>query len=130
MKKIFLTCFVLLSLATITSCTSTDVKEISGTLIFNDIGSHIFNINADNIEATITMVGANYGETIVLENVHLYRTVDYNAKIATKSSSTLKTELLNNLVVMYEVKSGTKFSADSKSISNFGYVKIDWKGIN
>jgi len=130
MKKIFLTCFVLLSLATITSCTSTGVKEISGTLIFNDIGSHIFNINADHIEATITMVGANYGETIVLENVSLYRTVDYNAKIATKSSSTLKTELLNNLVVMYEVKSGNKFNADSKSISNFGYVKIDWKGIN
>ncbi len=130
MKKIFLTCFVLLSLATITSCTSTDVKEISGTLIFNDIGSHIFNINADNIEATITMVGANYGETIVLENVPLYRTVDYNAKIATKSSSTLKTELLNNLVVMYEVKSSSEFNDDSKSISNFGYVKIDWKGIN
>jgi hypothetical protein len=127
MKKIFL---LITTLIIFNSCTTNDVKEISGTLIFNDFGSHIFNINADNIEATIIMVGPNNGESIVLQNVPLYRTVDYNAKIGVNSSKSLKTELLSNLVVMYEVKSGKSISNDFKNTADSGYIKIDWKGIN
>jgi hypothetical protein len=97
---------VLFSLATITSCTSNDVKEISGTILFHNNGAHSFNINADHIKATITMVGPNNGEFFVFEDVSLFRTVDYTARIGESSSTTTKTELLNNLVVMYEARSG------------------------
>ncbi len=105
------------------SCTSNDVKEISGTLLFNEIGTHSFNINAENIQATITIAGPNKGEVRVYENVKLYRTVDYSVKINDKNLS--KSELLSNLVVLYEAKPG-KTIAD-----NFdnGYIKIDWKGL-
>ncbi len=112
------------------SCTTEDVKEISGTLIFNEIGSHTFNINAENIEATITVVGPNKGESFVFENVSLYRTVDYTAKIGLDTAKSKKTELLNNLVVMYEANSGKFLQNDLQSIAENGYVKIDWKGIN
>lgn len=127
MKKIFL---LIITLFIFNSCTTNDVKEISGTLIFNDFGSHIFNINADNIEATIIMVGPNNGESIILQNVSLYRTVDYNAKIGINVSKSLKTELLSNLVVMYEVESGQSLPNDFKNRTDSGYIKIDWKGIN
>lgn len=123
MKKIFfifgfITSFLFLS------CTSNDVKEISGTLLFNEIGTHSFNINAENIMATITIAGPNKGDIQVIENVNLYRTVDYSAKINNKKVSTSKSELLSNLVVLYEAKSGNEIT------SNFdnGYIKIDWKG--
>src|SRR5210317_1197573 len=106
MKKILLSCAVILCITLFSSCTSNDVKEISGTLIFNDVGSHVFNINADNIEATITLAGPNNGETVVHENVKLFRTSDYNVKIGTESTDAVKSELLNNLVVMYEVAAG------------------------
>jgi hypothetical protein len=109
------------------SCTSfEDVKEISGTLIFNEIGTHSFSINAENIEATITMVGPNKGETFIFEHVKLSRTANYTAKIGVNKSSNVKTELFNNLVVMYEARSGSNI----QNISDSGYVKIDWKGFD
>ena len=75
MKKVNILLLSTLIFLGIYSCTSfEDVKEISGTLIFNEIGTHSFSINAENIEATITMVGPNNGETFVFENVKLSRT--------------------------------------------------------
>ena len=131
MKKIFLTSILLFGLITInTSCTSNDVKEISGTLIFNNIGAHVFNINADNINATITMVGPNNGEYMVFENITLSRTANYTAKVGTSKTPNTKTELLNNLVVMYEARSGVGFGKDDSIITDTGYVKVEWKGIN
>ncbi|RLD79689.1 MAG: hypothetical protein DRJ07_11395 [Bacteroidetes bacterium] len=123
MKKIFfiigfITSFLILS------CTSNDVKEISGTLLFNEIGTHSFNINAENIQATITIAAPNKGEVQVIENVNLYRTVDYTAKINDKSISASKSELLSNLVVLYKVKSGNEITSNLDN----GYIKIDWKG--
>ncbi len=130
MKKILLSCAVILCTALFSSCTSNDVKEISGTLIFNDIGSHVFNINADNIEATITLSGPNNGETVVYENVQLFRTSDYNVKIGAESTGAMKSELLNNLVVMYEVEAGETTNIQNQEISDAGYIKIDWRGLN
>ncbi|MCK4561385.1 MAG: hypothetical protein KAT78_00610 [Flavobacteriaceae bacterium] len=128
MKKIFLITITLL-LTIISSCTSTDVKEISGTIIFNEIGNHSFNINAENIEATITISGPNKGETIIYENILLLRTVDYTAKIGVKTPTTQKNELLNNLVVMYEATEGKDLQNNFLDFADLGYVKIDWKGI-
>ena len=131
MKKTFLNCIgILLSIFLISCTTNNDVKEITGTLIFNDIGSHSFNINAENIEATITIAGSNKGEHFVFENVELYRTADYTVKIDDSSStSSPKTELLNNSVQMYEAKSGINFKENLPDIVDSGFVKIDWKGI-
>ena len=109
------------------SCTTfEEVKEISGTLIFKEIGTHNFRINAENIEATITMVGPNKGESLIFEHVKLSNTVNYTAKIAINKTSKVKTELYNNLVVMYEARAGSNLH----SISDNGYVKIDWKGLD
>lgn len=130
MKKILLSCAVILCITLFSSCTTNDVKEISGTLIFNDVGSHVFNINADNIEATITLAGPNNGETIVYENVQLFRTSDYNVKIGTESTDAVKSELLNNLVVMYEVEAGDPVNLQRQDINDPGYIKIDWTGLN
>ena len=125
MKKINILLLSALLFQVIYSCTSfDDIKEISGTLIFNEIGTHSFSINAENIEATVTMVGPNNGETYIYENVKLYRSTDYTAKIGLNKSSNVKTELLNNLVVMYEAKAGENL----QNFSNAGYVKIEWKG--
>lgn len=124
MKKIL---FILLTIFSfmVSSCTSGDeVKEISGTLLFNEVGSHKFNINAENIQATITMVAPNKGEIYIFENVTLNRAAEYTAKIGVEKSSNFKTELLNNLVVMYEAKSGENL----KNIVDKGFVKIDWIG--
>ena len=122
MKKSFFIFGFITSFLFFSCTTSNDVKEISGTLLFNEIGTHSFNINAENIEATITIAGPNKGEIQVFKNVNLYRTVDYSAKI---NESTSKSELLSNLVVLYEAKSGKKIS---NNLDN-GYIKIDWKGI-
>lgn len=130
MKKIFLMSVMLFAIASLTSCTSHDVKGISGTLVFKDIGSHVFNINADNIEATITMVGPNNGEFMVFENVSLMRTADYTAKIGPSTKTSAKTEFLNNLVVMYEARSGEGFGKNIAITTETGFVKIDWKGFN
>ena len=130
MKKILLSCAFTLCITLFSSCTSNDVKEISGTLIFNDVGSHVFNINADNIEATITLAGPNNGETVVYENVKLFRTSDYNVKIGTESTDAVKSELLNNLVVMYEVAAGEPENLQRQDINDAGYIKIDWTGLN
>ncbi|NOQ92902.1 MAG: hypothetical protein GQ552_09340 [Flavobacteriaceae bacterium] len=129
MKKTFLIISLFFIIISTTSCTSNDVKEISGTLVFNEIGDHSFNINAENIEATITIAGPNKGETIVFENIALFRTVDYTAKIGVKTSTTKKNELLNNLVVMYVAKEGKSSKKNYQNFSDAGYVKIDWKGI-
>lgn len=127
MKKVNILLLSTLFFLLIYSCTSfEDVKEISGTLIFNEIGTHSFSINAENIEATITVVGPNHGEAFVFENVKLSRTANYTAKIGVNKTPNIKTELYNNLVVMYEAKSGK----NSQNISDGGYVKIDWKGFD
>lgn len=123
MKKIFFIIGFIISFLFL-SCTSNDVKEISGTLLFNEIGTHSFNINAENIQATITIAAPNKGEIQVIENVNLYRTVDYTAKINDKSVPSSKSELLSNLVVLYKVKSGNEFTSNLDN----GYIKIDWKG--
>jgi hypothetical protein len=122
MKKSFFIIGFITSFLFLSCTTPSDVKEISGTLLFNETGTHSFNINAENIEATITIAGANKGEIQVFENVNLYRTVDYTAKI---NESTSKSELLSNLVVLYEAKSGK----ESTNNIDQGYIKIDWKGI-
>ncbi len=129
MKKTFLNCIGILLSIFLISCTTNDVKEISGTLVFNEIGSHSFNINAENIEATITISGPNKGEYFVFENVELYRTADYTVKIDDLSTIIPKTELLNNLVVMYQAKSGERTKENLQKIVESGFVKVDWKGI-
>lgn len=129
MKKTFLIISLLFIITSTISCTSNDVKEISGTIIFNEIGDHSFNINAESIEATITIAGPNMGETIIFENVSLFRTVDYTAKIGVKTPTVQKNELLNNLVVMYEAKEGKESKKNLQNYFDAGYVKIDWKGI-
>lgn len=114
---------MLFTLLSTTSCTSPeDLKQITGTLIFSEIGIHSFTINAENIEATITMVGSNNGEIQVFKNVPLSSTSRYTAKIETNRTS----KLLNNLVVMYETKSGNTLM----NSSNGGYVKVDWRGFD
>lgn len=123
--KRFLLISVALCALVVTSCSSNDdVKEISGTLLFNEIGSHSFNINAENIQATITMASPNKEEIFIFENVTLNRTVQYTAKIGVGNASKIKTELLNNLVLMYEAQS----NKNMQSIANNGFVKIDWIG--
>ena len=127
MKKINIIFICTLFFLIIYSCTSfDDAKEISGTLVFNEVGTHSFSINADNIDATITLVGANNGEIQTFENVSLSKTANYTAKIGGDRSTNLKTVLLNNLVVMYEAESGRI----SQNITPVGYVKIEWKGID
>lgn len=127
MKKINILFLCTLFFLIIYSCTSfDDAKEISGTLVFNEVGSHSFTINADNIDATITLVGANNGEMQIFENVPLSKTANYTAKIGENSADNLKTVLLNNLVVMYETEPGRI----SQNFTDAGYVKIEWKGID
>ena len=74
MKKIFLSCALCLGIMSFSSCTSNDVKEISGTIIIKDLGSHVFNINADNIDATIIMAGPQSDSPMIYEHVPLFRT--------------------------------------------------------
>ncbi len=112
------------------SCTSNDVKEISGTIIIKDLGTHVFNINADNIEATIFMAGPEDEKLLVYEHVPLFRTSDYNAIIEVDDSGKLKTELLNNLVVMYEVEAGKLADQQLTHLLNDGFIKIEWTGLN
>ena len=108
MKKIVamgvLCCYALLFI----SCSTNDVKEISGTLLFNDFGDHEFHINAENIEATVTIVGPNNGEVQVFENVKLDRTSNYHAKIVVETIGSTRSELRNNLVLMFEADSGSE----------------------
>lgn len=120
-------CFFALSFH---SCSTNDVKEISGTLIFTDFGDHEFNINADNIQATITIAGPDKGEIQTFEDVRLYRTSNYHAKIGVESIGTLKSELRNNLVLMFEADSGLKGDSRYEGFRDPGYIKIDWKGLN
>jgi len=112
------------------SCTTNDVKEISGTLLFNDFGDHEFHINAENIEATVTIVGPNNGEVRVFEKVKLDRTSNYHAKIGVETIGSMRSELRNNLVLMFEVDSGRQSNSGFNSLSDPGYIKIDWKGLN
>ena len=130
MKKIFLGCALCLCIMSFSSCTTNDVKEISGTIIIKDLGSHVFNINADNIEATIIMAGPQVEKPMVFEHVPLFRTSDYNAKIEVDDSGQLTTELLNNLVVMYEVEAGKVADQQLNHFLKDGFIKIEWTGLN
>lgn len=130
MKKIFLGCALCIYMMSFSSCTSNDVKEISGTIIIKDLGSHVFNINADNIAATIIMAGPEFESPMIYENVPLFRTSDYNAKIEVDNSGKLKTELLNNLVVMYEVEAGELPEQQLNDLMRQGFIKIEWTGLN
>jgi len=112
------------------SCSTNDVKEISGTLLFNDFGDHEFHINAENIKATVTIVGPNNGEVQVFENVKLDRTSNYHAKIGVETIGSLRSELRNNLVLMFEADSGMEANSGFNSFGDPGYIKIDWKGLN
>ena len=130
MKKIVLMGVLFFCTLSFNSCSTNDVKEISGTLLFSDFGDHEFNINADNIEATVTIVGPNNGETRVFENVKLYRTSNYYAKIGVESIGNLKSELRHNVVLMFEADSGEDELSSLAASIDPGYIKIDWKGFN
>lgn len=131
MKKIFLLgCVLSLCVMSFTSCSSNDVKEISGTIIIKDFGSHVFNINADNIEATIFMAGPEPEKPLVYENVPLFRTSDYVAKIEMDKTGNLKSELLNNLVVMYEAEAEELPNSQLNQLMESGFIKIEWTGLN
>ena len=130
MKKSFVLGFLCFFTLSFTSCTSNDVKEISGTLLFTDFGDHEFNINADNIKATVTIVGPFDGEIQVYENVSLYRTANYHAKIGVESVGNLRSELRNNLVLMFDADAGSKEVSGPSTLVDPGYIKIDWKGLN
>lgn len=129
MKKI-LNAVMLLSIILVSvSCSNRDeLKEISGSYEFNITGKHTFSINADFIRATITIKGANGGETLILEDVKLDKDVTYTALVGGfkngKTFNDLKTLLLSNYAVQYEVLPGTK-PDDSN-----GFIRIDWKGFN
>ena len=97
--------------------------------MFTEIGSHSFNINAKNIEATITMVGPNFGEMLIFENVPMEATSDYFAHIGINETGSIRSELLNNLVVMYQVASGEE-QVRMSQIEDPGYIRIDWRGYN
>lgn len=112
------------------SCSTNDVKEISGTMLFNDFGDHEFHINAENIEATVTIVGPNKGEVRVFENVKLDRTSNYHAKIGVETIGSMRSELRNNLVLMFEADSGRQSNSGFHPLTDPGYIKIDWKGLN
>lgn len=130
MKKMFLGCAIFLCGLSFSSCTTNEVKEISGTIIIKDLGSHVFNINADNIEATIIMAGPEEQKPMIFEDVPLFRTSDYNAKIEVDDSGELKSELLNNLVVMYEVDAGKVADKQLDNLLQDGFIKIEWTGLN
>ncbi len=130
MKKIVARGILLCCALCFFSCSTNDVKEISGTLLFNDFGDHEFHINAENIEATVTIVGPNNGEVQVFENVKLDRTSNYHAKIGVESVGNMRSELRNNLVLMFEADSGRQSSEEFKALGDPGYIKIDWKGMN
>ncbi len=105
--------------------TKEELKEISGTYEFKDVGKHTFVINADHIEATVKIIGANNGETIMAKNVTLDRNVEYTAIVGGKNINNLKTALLNNLVVEYQANPG-KISDEIKN----GIIRIDWIGFD
>ena len=130
MKKIFLSCIFSLYILSFVSCSTNDVKESSGTIIIKDVGSHVFNINADNIEATIFMAGPEIEKPLVYENVPLFRTSDYVAKIEVDNTGKLKSELLNNLVVMYEAEAGEIKDQQLNHLMEEGFIKIEWTGLN
>ncbi len=119
----------ILALFLMFSCSNKeDLREISGTYEFNLAGKHTFVINANHIKANIRIIGANGGETILLEDVPLYKNVEYTALIGgyknKKVFNGLKTELLNNLV--------TEFKADPGNNNRFnnGSIRIDWVGFD
>lgn len=130
MKKIFYSVALCLCFISFSSCTTNEVKEISGTIIIKDLGSHVFNINADNIDATIIMAGPNDEKPYIYEHVPLFRTSDYNAKIEVDADGKLKSELLNNLVVMYEVETEELPGNQLNHLMDNGFITIEWTGLN
>ncbi len=118
-----------LALFLILSCSNKDdLREISGTYEFNVAGKHSFVINANHIKANIRIVGANGGETIIMEDIPLDKNVEYTAMIGgyknKKVFNDLKTELLNNLVTEFEVNAG-----NTQQFNN-GLIRIDWVGFD
>jgi len=130
MKKIFYSVALLLCFISFSSCATNEVKEISGTIIIKDLGSHVFNINADNIDATIIMEGFHDEGPHIYKHVPLFRTSDYNAKIEVDANGKLKSELLNNLVVMYEVETSEIPGNQLNELMDKGFIKIEWTGLN
>lgn len=61
MKKIIFKLISISVILLILSCSDDDLKEVSGTLEFTTEGSDTFMINASDISATITIVGAGGG---------------------------------------------------------------------
>jgi len=108
------------------SCsTKEELKEISGTYEFKNVGKHTFVVNADHIEANIKIIGANNGETIIAKNITLDRNVEYTAIIGGKDFNNFRTVLLNNLVTEYQANPG-KLTHEIKN----GIIRIDWIGFD
>ncbi len=128
MKKLGYLCLVwATTLLTMTSCsTIEESKQIKGSIVFNEIGSHTFNINAESIEATITVIGPNGGEKLIFESVPMYSTVEYTAKIAALGHES-KTALFNNLVPMFEASAG---ELKGSAFNDHGKIIIDWVGFD
>jgi hypothetical protein len=95
---------VLLLIVLFSGCSKDEAEEVSGTIEFSNAGSHEFEIDAANIKATITIVGAGggggggvdynagghstgggggggAGAVQVYENVDLQRNVQYNVSV-------------------------------------------------
>ncbi|MCF6297170.1 MAG: hypothetical protein L3J08_04175 [Flavobacteriaceae bacterium] len=125
MKNLILIGMLFSLLSTISCTPPNDLKQISGSLIFSEIGTHNFSINAENIEATVTMVGPNNGEIQIFKNIELSSSTNYTAKIEEDMTS----KLLNNLVLMYEAKSGGASNNFEGTVSG-AYIKIDWRGFD
>lgn len=129
MKKVTHVLVVFLLIFSAFSCSNREeLKEISGSFEFKDAGKHPFVINADHIEATIKLIGANGGETLILNNVKLDRNARYTAVVGGVNRITgqtfEKTELINNFVVEYEALSGK-----NPALKN-GMIRIDWVGFD
>jgi hypothetical protein len=66
----------------------------------------------------------------VFEKVKLDRTSNYHARIGVETVGNIRSELRNNLVLMFEADSGSEANSGLNSLGDPGYIKIDWKGLN
>jgi len=76
------------------------------------------------------MAGPEFDSPMIFEHVPLFRTSNYNAKIQVDNAGKLKTELLNNLVVMYEVEAGELPDQKLNRLMRQGFITIEWTGLN
>lgn len=122
--KFWSQCFLGFTSLILFSCSvNDDLKEISGTYEFNQVGKHTFVINAENIVANIKLVGANGGEVIVLDNISLNRNAEYTAIVG--DGKNLQTEIWNNLVPEYFAQAGK-----NEVLKKNGMIKIEWTGLD